>query len=276
MAGVALTTLEGWAIPVASSVFDHTYAVSGCGLRWRCWGRSAGGAAICAGPGSSIIADCLSQLNSRAGIVYGVTGTCQQTANRILHPANIVVAAAGGYPVSVFTFGVYGRGVWHQRNTCHAGSGGGPPNLASGGGPADNESHNKGREGPSGDQQAIYYRAVLMAHQSQSDEDAVRLAELAALIELRLGKPLDRQTFEVFALIQLSLRKKQEELAGHLMSRKITEREYLVHFNSALQDAMLQSEKLLGSHRFQSVFGKAGYQPEKLVDAEIFLGRGLK
>src|SRR5271165_1682282 len=120
MPGIASASLMGFAIPIASgAAWEHTYAESSCGLSWGCWGRNAGGRPLGNAMGSSIIADCLSQLNSRAGLVYGVTAVCHQTANRILHPAGITVALGGGYGTSWSLFRVYGLGPWPQKATCY-------------------------------------------------------------------------------------------------------------------------------------------------------------
>jgi hypothetical protein len=83
MAGVPSAWLVGWATPAQFNPnVDHTYVVSSCGLRWGCWGRDQGGMPIRGAAGSSQLADCLSQPNSQAGILYAITGVCHQTANR--------------------------------------------------------------------------------------------------------------------------------------------------------------------------------------------------
>jgi hypothetical protein len=117
-----MTSLRGHAIPIVLPLGrkrpDHTYVTSDDGYAWGCWGRSAGGRTICDGPGSSSFADCLSQTNSRAGIVYGFTGVCHQTANRILFPAGRIVVGARYFYNSMAVYGVFGRGSWPQLNTC--------------------------------------------------------------------------------------------------------------------------------------------------------------
>jgi hypothetical protein len=272
MAGVPSTALEGWAISIASSVFDHTYATSKCGLVWPCWGRSAGGGVICTGAGSSIIADCLSQVNSQAGIIYGVTGTCQQTANRILHPAGILVAAAGGYAASVFAWGVFGRGTWHQRNTCYSGGGGGGKfGSGIGGGPRVKDDKDNGSSDGGADKLSAYNRAVIMAQNSNMDDEGIRLAELSALIEYKLGEPLNKLTFLELASVQIYLWRSQEKLSNQLSEGKLGEKEYLEHLNRVLKNAMTKSKELLGVERFKIIFGDAGYLPEQMVDPDIFL-----
>jgi hypothetical protein len=89
--------LTGRSIKMAMLPADHTYVTSSVGHVWPCFGRSAGGLAICSGAGNVERADCLSNPRAEAGIVYGVTGVCHQTANRILYPAGKTVSAARGY-----------------------------------------------------------------------------------------------------------------------------------------------------------------------------------
>src|SRR5208337_4574165 len=210
MPGIASASLMGFAIPIASgAAWEHTYAESSCGLSWGCWGRNAGGRPLGNAMGSSIIADCLSQLNSRAGLVYGVTAVCHQTANRILHPAGITVALGGGYGTSWSLFRVYGLGPWPQKATCYlsqAASGGpggspsnGPPssNLGRGGGSGAGPS----KRGVDGMEQAergsLYDRTIMMVHKYNTFElsnDLTEIAELEALIQLGLGEPVDKST----------------------------------------------------------------------------------
>lgn len=102
--------LTGYALPTAMPPgADHTYVRSNKGHNWGCFGRDAGGEAICAGDGKADQAQCLSEPTSTAGIVYGVTGVCHQAANRIMLPANTVVARARGYRFSALLYGTYGR-----------------------------------------------------------------------------------------------------------------------------------------------------------------------
>src|SRR5947208_2378474 len=120
MAGVASATLRGCVIAAIPTFWwDHTYVESTCGLKWGCFGRDGGGNLLASGTGSSIIADCLSQPNSEAGISYRKTGVCHQAANRILHPAGVTVANCRGYAVSVFRYNTYGKGAWPQLSNCY-------------------------------------------------------------------------------------------------------------------------------------------------------------
>ena len=92
-----MATLTGYAVKISWLGADHTYVRSSVGNKWGCWGRDSGGKAICSGSGSASVANCISQPWSTAGLVYGVTGVCHQTANRILYPARAIVSKASGY-----------------------------------------------------------------------------------------------------------------------------------------------------------------------------------
>lgn len=103
-----MAQLNGFAVVISWLGADHTYVASSDGYVWPCWGGSAGGRWISSGDGSSAQADCLSQSDSQAGLIYGVTGVCHQTANRILWPSSTTVSGASGYWASTMLYGVYG------------------------------------------------------------------------------------------------------------------------------------------------------------------------
>lgn len=102
-------TLTGHSIKMVGLAADHTYVTSSEGHVWSCFGRGHGGKQICSGIGNIDQADCLSKPDSKAGIVYAVTGVCHQAANRILYPSGKTVSAARGYRWSVFAYGTYGK-----------------------------------------------------------------------------------------------------------------------------------------------------------------------
>jgi hypothetical protein len=106
---MAVGIVSGYAVPIEGMPADHTYVLSDAGHVWPCWGRSTGGREICEGLAELDDANCLSQPKSQAGIRYGFTGVCHQTANRILYPSGATVEAAEGYRYSVFAWGTYGR-----------------------------------------------------------------------------------------------------------------------------------------------------------------------
>ncbi|SCC24389.1 Uncharacterized protein BCZB5J_02167 [Bacillus cereus] len=101
---------SGPTIPMAD--FDHTFVQSIEGHRWGCWGRNDDPKKkqIANGGGSHRIkmAKCPAEPNGTAGIIWSVTGTCRQCANRILFPTGLTVSRARGYAGSVLLYGVYG------------------------------------------------------------------------------------------------------------------------------------------------------------------------
>jgi hypothetical protein len=109
-----------------------------------------------------------------------------------------------------------------------------------------------------------------MIANEHEDEERRRLAELSALVHLRLGKELDDRTFRQLASIQWFMRKTQEDLRQALDLNQITPETYLTKFQDVLKQAMLESEKLLGTPRFDALFGKAGRQPEGIADRDAF------
>lgn len=102
-------TLTGHAIKMVNLPADHTYVTSDAGHVWPCFGRSAGGVAICSGAGNISKADCLSNPQSRSGLSYGITGVCHQAANRIMYPVGATVSKARGYRWSLFSYGTFGN-----------------------------------------------------------------------------------------------------------------------------------------------------------------------
>jgi hypothetical protein len=267
MTGEDRATLQGFAIPLAPAM-DHTYVASSCGLRWGCFGRDDNGAMICTGSESSRLANCLSQVDSRAGIIYGITGVCHQAANRILYPARLTVSLAGGFRHSVFVFGLYGSGWPEKLSGCLSPPGGGdrPPNASGGEG---SSSEPKSPSSPTTTRLPNFNKSVAMTHDPSPKDEKDRTAELAALVKLGLGKPLDDRTFGELALIQADMRNEQLKLQQRLIGREISPDEYLQLFHSAEVLEMMRCERLLGPEAFSKIFGKDGLAP--LIDRKTFL-----
>jgi hypothetical protein len=255
MAGVSSATLEAWTIPVVGTAGpDHTYAVSSCGLRWGCRGRSVGGILLRSASGSSAIADCLAQSNGLAGIKYGRTGVCHQIANRILHSAGITVAGCGGYTASVFLFGVYGWPPWPELQACYSG---GTVLPASSGAIAGQSRNLSGSSG---------------VHSTpQSRKELTQLTEFLALAEGALGHRLDERTRRSLRKIQTDFRRRQEQLVRVLDLKVVTPEEYLDQFNALLKTTMDRMRVVLGEERFNIIFGEVGGHPEGLVERSTFI-----
>jgi hypothetical protein len=265
MAGLPSATLQGWSIPLVGAQWgEHSYVTSSCGLKWGCWGRDFGGSGLSAATGDSTVADCLSQPNSQAGIIYGISGVCHQTANRILHPAKITVVGCQGYNLSVFAFGAYGQGTWSQLSICYpagtilapTGGGGGPPRPLS-----RNFSSMIG----------FYNAAVSTIRTTTAAEEDAQLAELSALTEMALGYPLDRDTLRALRDIQAELWRSRSALVARLHNGELTPDQYLDQLNGSIRLAMGKSQYLLGVERFRKIFGDPGENPEGLVNRYTFM-----
>lgn len=257
MAGVSSATLEAWAIPlVGVSVFDHTYAISSCGLRWGCRGRSAGGILLRSRTGSSAIADCLAHLNAEAGIRYGRTGVCHQMANRILHSAGITVAGSGGYILSVSAWGEYGLPPWPELQACYSGATV-PTASSAAGGSAGRPWNLSGSSG---------------VHKTpRSGMELTQLTEFLVLAEGALGSQLDQDTRRSLRKIQRDFLRRQAQLIRILDLGVMPPEEYLDQFNALLKTMMDRMRVTLGEERFNIVFGEAGSHPEGLVDRSTFM-----
>jgi hypothetical protein len=246
MVGLQNAVIDGFAIPAAllGQHWDHTYVGSSCGLLWGCFGRSSGGVSVCSGAGSSIMADCLSQVGSRAGIRYGITGVCHQTSNRILYatrPQPATVHRCRGYQLSSYAYLDYGLGAWPEKLNCDPPTGGGGVGGSS---------------------------MVLGLQLNDKDESG---REIRALLEnAHLGHSIEKSKFELLAKIHSQFRHVQAELVSSLQNEKISPEEYLNAFNSALRETMIQNERVLGHEDFLSVFGEAAQAPEGLIDRETF------
>jgi hypothetical protein len=283
MAGQQSDILEGWAVqvalppglaallPPALQNADHTYVTSQSGLKWGCFGRSAGGNCLVRGPGDSVIADCLSkpirpfrvfplQIPLYAGVIYGITGVCHQAANRVLWPSGNMVVGAAGYQQSAGAFGPYGLFRWLEWPACVPA------------GTVFAMSNTQNRQGGDMSRPDVYSRVVSNSYAAVQDEAKSRVSDLAALVEMGIGHPLDPATFNELALIQEDLRKAQYDLIQRLQGGTMSPEGYLDLFNEELKKWASRSLALLGEERFEAIFGKEGHHPETLVDRRIFLG----
>ena len=134
-----------------------------------------------------------------------------------------------------------------------------------------NEAVDKGRILRASD----YDRAIKMIDQGEQSSSS-DLAELAALAELGLGKPLDIQTLLRLASVQTELRSRQKQYSDDLDDDKLSPEQYLDRIVVALSEAMRQNEEILGHKQFVAIYGKSAYEPENLIDRETFLGSSGK
>jgi hypothetical protein len=258
MAGVSSATLEAWAIPVVGTAGpDHTYAVSSCGLLWRCHGRSAGGILLRSRTGSSAIANCLAQPNGEAGVRYARTGVCHQIANRILHPAGITVAGCGGYNLSIAVWGEYGKLPWPELQACYSSGGAGLPASPVAGGSAGQSWNFSGSSG-------VY-------DTPQSGRELTKLTEFLTVAEGALGRRLDEPTRRSLQKIQKDFSRRQTRLVHNLDIGIVAPEVYLDQLNAVIKTMMDRMRDALGEERFTAIFGEAGRHPESLVDRSTFM-----
>ncbi|HXR36661.1 MAG TPA: hypothetical protein VN754_11955 [Candidatus Binataceae bacterium] len=270
-----MALLTGFSIPTYfPQSWDHTYVLSDEGFVWACFGRSAGGHEICSDDGDSAVADCLSQPNGRAGIVYLVTGVCHQAANRILWPAKLLVDHAGGYGWSTAWFGRYGTDPWPELDQCaNIQLAGGAVTSQRGSGPVSANKH------PSRLFQKIWdaYRRLIASWSSlgSAEEQAVAAArsELEALASEKLGENYHRGKIETVARIQAEYRLRQRRLAGDLSAGRVSQEQYLNTFSALLAEAGARYEAILGREDFLKLFGVTPENAPRLSESErnIFL-----
>ena len=90
--------------------FDHPYVCVEEGECYAFHGRHAGGNALAGsrGEGDRDTTRCVAQARNSCAVIWGVTGTSHQEANRLLWPADTKVTSARGYWVLYPRFGHYG------------------------------------------------------------------------------------------------------------------------------------------------------------------------
>ena len=83
------------------------------------------------------------------------------------------------------------------------------------------------------------------------------------------GPSLDAPTFQALAAAQSELWKAREDLETMVQRGDLYPEDYLKRLNSAIEQSMRQSLRVLGPERFDAIFGEADKHPEDLVDREI-------
>lgn len=293
-----MATLSGFGVPAQNApMWDHTYVTSSDGRGpWGCWGRSSGGKALAqaSAMGSSTIADCISQSNSRAGIVYAITGVCHQTANRILDPAARLVSSARGYGVSRFAYQTYGLNTggrvpqsvdWPQRKwSCSQGGGGGGKGGggAAGGGRGPKARRNKK---PSARALIARIRDLYEAHAVKPIADCDPITGTMAAESLRLNEALVRDEAELYMdllIPDVSPRNRQRVLDVHLQllqqriqpAARVTDGEisgsrFAEEMNQIIRERIRELEAILGPDQFSRYAQVPNSEIPDLVDPAI-------
>jgi hypothetical protein len=271
MAGVESDVLVGYSMPAQNaSFFSHTYVVAQqAQLAWDCFGRSNGGHSVVSGRGNSATADCLSYRRDPpsppddiytiyAGIVYLVTGTCHQAANRILFPAQVKLpTTVGGYGLSKFTYGEFGRGTWREFPGCYSAGSSGLNNSS-----LTFSSHWDARSAQP---------MMSSANDLGSALSPEAVEDMRAFLRDHLARPLPDATFLDVLRIRTSLQQQQGRLADDLVEERISRADYLQEFRKIMQFHMKQAPSVLREEDFAVIFGEAGFSPDAMIDRDVFL-----
>jgi len=116
-----------------------------------------------------------------------------------------------------------------------------------------------------------YHRAITKAHDAPADDEATRLAELAALIEFSLGHPLEPTEFSLLADIQKSQRAADDNLARSLEQGEISPEDFMLRSDDISAEVMRKIFALLGAERYRLIFGDEPPDARGMFDKETFL-----
>ena len=279
-----MAKLYGHAIIIKKLNADHTYVTSSDGGVWPCWGRSKGGKVICAGNGSSNKANCLSQSKSHAGIIYGVTGVCHQTANRILYPAGALVNHAKGYWASSLVYGTYGTHnaasflEWQLRKKrCSKVKGGlGLEKRAIPFNSVDPDVKVPAQEPGFAEYlekvNALYTKELDEKHLNELvdlDKMDILGSELELMADYRLGNAQNNQDIKKVRDLQAKFTAKKEDLDAHLIGKNISAVHYAEQVNASILKLLKESGQVLGEENYVKLFGMPSDTIFQLVDASI-------
>ncbi len=258
-----METLYGNAVVITWLGADHTYVTSGDGRTWPCWGRNKGGNVVCHGTGSADAADCLSQEKSHAGLLYGITGVCHQTANRILYPAKCLVSAARGYWASSAIYGTYGldQEGWQQRQmNCRANLSGGVNLDDAPGGPKSYreeilELHAKS----AGTLENIYSDVVpkILQH------------EMRLLLKHRLGRKYPGRKINAVYKRHHSLHSRKKNLEAEYGRNKMSGREFAKRANAIFTDEFKKIGAVIKKDDYKKLFYSELGARVDIVDPKI-------
>jgi len=279
-----MAKLYGWAIKIKGLDADHTYVTSSDGGVWPCWGRSSGGQKIASGLGSSKQANCISQSSSHAGIIYGITGVCHQTSNRILYPCGKIVDNAKGYWASVLLYGTYGTHSfpalieWEARkNRCKKVKGDlgakrkvAVKKLKTMMAKAVSPSA-KGIIGYTKKVRKLYVQQtgeVKLKAMSAEKRTKVLAQELDLMADFRLGAK-DARKIKPLKKVQAVVQKKKDDFDKALVGMDLTPEDYAKRVNKLMNDLLKESVKLLGKESFVKMFDMPPGASFLIVDPNI-------
>jgi hypothetical protein len=267
-----MATLTGYAVKISWLGADHTYVLSSEGHKWGCWGRDAGGKAICSGNGSASVANCISQPKSTSGLIYAVTGVCHQTANRILYPARAIVSRARGYWASSLVYGTYGTDglAWIIRRTACGMAKGAETSAATG--RSAGLSTARGEVGYLKAIDALYTTAAkkaaspLALGRALAKPSNLVLMETDITVAYRLGKDARPTSVSGVKKMQKALFANKVTLDGKYNNNQISKKKYADRVNDLVKKMLDRAEKELGAEQFTRIFGLERGERIGLVD----------
>jgi len=260
------------------AIADHTYVTSDQNDRWPCWGLGAGGSSggteICSGSGSIPRARCLAQPSGHAAILWGVTGVCHQTANRILLPSGRIVAAAAGFWASALAYGIYGRdavfwfGWLGPVSICDLII---PPfkkKVSAGKRPAAkrNRADADGSEALVAEVLALY--ALGLAHRRRPDLNVLADKETDLLLDHLAPKPLTRGVKSKIIALRHRSDGRLRTLAGRVYAGKTDGEGFAADGNAAISDLFRQVARVLGADAYTEMFGYSPRVDVTVIDPE--------
>lgn len=299
-----MSILTGYAISTGVLRTDHTYVKSdNPPFVWSCWGRGSGGKRICRGSGNSSVANCISQSNSHAGIIYGVTGVCHQTANRILYPARVTVSKARGYWASSLAYGTYGTTFPEflvRLATCNSLAGSVSRSKTS----VNPLKMDMGVQSNSKDDlEKAYIQKVVDVYTEQmqiphsfnstimkkessplqrkeleflnpaivnGENSSLLGKELELMMEFRLGRNLDSQTTKSVLKQQSDFLKEKGGMDRGLYSADLNIEKYVKEVNDLFGDMLTSLPEILGKDKYEKIFDLAPLKERfVLIDSDI-------
>jgi len=253
---------------------QHTYVTSDQGDSWGCWGGSSGGTSICSGSGSVPRARCLAGPFGIAGIIYGVTGVCHQTANRILFPAGVTVYKAGGYWASLLVYGVYGTNTvaWlASLGTCYAII----PAFKKPASARKKQPAKQPRVRAADTKTKAFMANVLALHESglanlgRPDLKALAGKETGLLLDHLAPKPLTTAVKNNIIRLRQQNDDRLRALADMVHAGKIDGPKFAADGNAAITGLFSKLARTLGAQAYTDMFGQPPQVEVKLIDPEM-------
>lgn len=263
-----MTILRGYAVGLEcedGAVADHTYVGSAEGFKWRCWRKGKDGHLIVEATGDIRQAKCMAEdFKGHAGILYGLTGVCHQSANRILYSSRITVHMAKGYAASHLLFGTYGihdlTGVsnWeYKKIKCMPGL---LKTEVMVGGEDYFEQVNQ-----------LYRFYKVNFHDLNQNHEFVQKGELEALMRVKLKGAMDQYRMEQLHGIREKLLERKQHLSGQLLSKALTPKSFSRQVNEALNDCLVAMASIITDQEYLDLFQVAPGITIKVVDEVIMM-----